>query len=105
MAIAPAGHRTWAVGEVVTQTLQQTFLQDQVVNVMTLTERDALTVDAGSAGATVFNTTDSTLDIYTGSAWVVYATSSGASDTTTDGGDSASWVRQLVSAQGGTSTG
>ena len=35
MAVAPAGQRTWGVGEVVTQTLIQTFIQDQVVHVLT----------------------------------------------------------------------
>jgi hypothetical protein len=105
MALAPAGQRTWAVGEVVTQTLMQTFVQDQVVHVMTSTARDALTVDASSAGAVVFNTTDATLDIYSGSAWVTYATSGGVSEDVVDGGNSGSWVRHLVSAEGGTSTG
>ena len=105
MALAPAGQRTWAVGEVVTQTLMQTFLQDQVVHVMTSTARDALSVDASSAGAVVFNTTDATLDIYSGSAWITYATSGGVSEDSADGGNAGSWVRHLVSAEGGTSTG
>ena len=105
MALAPAGQRTWGVGEVVTQTRMQTCVQDQVVHVMTSTQRDALSVDASSAGATVFNTTDATLDIYSGSAWITYATSGGVSDEAADGGDSASWVRHTVNAEGGTSTG
>ena len=105
MALAPAGQRTWVVGEVVTQALIQQYVQDQVVDVMTKTEREALSVDASSAGATVFNTTDATLDIYSGSAWITYATSGGVSDEAADGGDSASWVRHTVNAEGGTSTG
>ena len=105
MAVAPAGQRTWGVGEVVTQTLMQTYLQDQVVHVLTKTARDALTVDSGSAGTVVFNTTEATLDIYSGSSWVTYATSGGGSEDVVDGGNSGSWVRHLVSAEGGTSTG
>ena len=69
MALAPAGQRTWAVGEVVTQTLIQTFIQDQVIGVMTESARDALSVSAASEGSMVYNTTDNTLDIYNGSAW------------------------------------
>ena len=105
MALAPAGQRTWVVGEVVTQALIQQYVQDQVVAVMTKTQRDALSVDARSAGATVFNTTDATLDIYSGSAWITYATSGGVSEDSADGGNSGSWVRHTVNAEGGTSTG
>ena len=105
MAQAPAGQRTWAVGEGVTQTLIQTFIQDQVVHVLTKTARDALSVDAGSAGTVVFNTTDASLDIYSGSAWITYATSGGVSEDVADGGNAGSWVRHTVSAAGGTSTG
>mgnify|MGYP003627353429 FL=1 len=105
MAVAPAGQRTWGVGEVVTQTLIQTFIQDQVVHVLTKTARDALTVNSGSAGTVVFNTTEASLDIYSGSAWVTYATSGGVSEDLADGGNSGSWVRHTINAEGGTSTG
>ena len=69
MALAPAGQRTWAVGEVVTQALIQTYIQDQVIGVMTESARDSLSVSAASEGSMVYNTTDNTLDIYNGSAW------------------------------------
>ena len=69
-AIAPAGHRTWVTGEVVTQALQQTFLQDQTVIVGTTSERDALTVNSGSEGTCLFNTTTNTFEAYSGTGWV-----------------------------------
>ncbi len=105
MALDPSGQRTWSVGEVVTQALLQQYIQDQVVHVLTKTQRDALSVDAGSAGSVVFNTTDATLDIYSGSSWIVYATSGGVSEDLADGGNSGSWVRHPINAEGGTSTG
>jgi len=69
MALAPTNWNSWATGDVVTQAKIQA-MQDQSINKETTTTRDALSVDSGSEGAVIYNSTDKTLEVYSGSAWV-----------------------------------
>lgn len=76
--MAGSGYKAWAIGEKVTSSQFQSFVQDQVVQVYTNSAaRSSALGTAVAAGMVSFLTSTASLEVYTGSAWAAVGGDSG----------------------------